>query len=83
LAFKSATELGLGECAAMILASEIKADQLLIDDLDARRVALSRNLKIIGTVGILLVAKQQGLIYSVKEILDDLITKGKYISPKL
>jgi predicted nucleic acid-binding protein len=36
---KTITNLGWGECAAMILAEELEADQLLIDDLEARRVA--------------------------------------------
>nr|WP_242032215.1 DUF3368 domain-containing protein [Aphanizomenon flos-aquae] len=54
-----------------------------MDDLDARRVALSRNLKIIGTIGILLVAKQQGLIPTIKDVLDGLITQGKHINSRL
>ena len=45
---QNTTRLGKGECAAMILAEEYQADQLLIDDLDARRVALSRNLPVVG-----------------------------------
>jgi len=80
---KKATNLGAGECAAMILAEELASDQLLMDDLDARRVALSRNLKIIGTIGILLVAKQQGLIPAIKDVLDNLIAEGKHISSRL
>jgi len=80
---KKATNLGAGECAAMILAEELSSDQLLMDDLDARRVALSRNLKIIGTIGILLVAKQQGLIPTIKDVLDGLITQGKHINSRL
>jgi predicted nucleic acid-binding protein len=80
---KTITNLGWGECAGMILAEELEADQLLIDDLEARRVALSRNLKITGTLGILLVAKQLGLITSVQEVLAALITKGKRINTRL
>ncbi|AVQ73838.1 MULTISPECIES: DUF3368 domain-containing protein [unclassified Microcystis] len=80
---KTMTNLGWGECATMILAEELEADQLLIDDLEARRVALSRNFKITGTLGILLVAKQLGLITSVQEVLDALITQGKHINPRL
>jgi uncharacterized protein len=77
------TRLGRGECAAMILAEALNADQLLIDDLAARRVALSRGLPVIGTIGTLLLAKQRGLIDSVKVLLDDLINAGKWISPQL
>lgn len=76
------TRLGKGECAAMILAEELKANQVLIDDLDARRVALSRDLPVIGTIGTLLLAKRQGLIESVKDVLDDLIDSGKWINPR-
>lgn len=75
--------LGLGECAAMILAEELGAGRVLIDDLDARKVAKSRNLPVTGTVGTLLVAKQQGLIPNVKDALDALIAGGKRISQKL
>lgn len=82
-ALRTTTKLGLGECAAMILAEELGANQVLIDDLDARRVARSRNLPVIGTVGLLLIAKRRGLIDSVKEILDDLIARDTRISPQL
>lgn len=80
---QNATRLGKGECAAMVLAEELQAAQLLIDDLDARRVALSRNLPVVGTIGTLLLAKQQGLIDSVKDILQALIQNGTRISPRL
>jgi hypothetical protein len=82
-ALQGATNLDLGECAAIVLAEELDVDQLLIDDLAARRVALSRNLPIIGTIGILLLAKDQGLIPSVKDVLDALIAQGKRISQRL
>lgn len=67
----------------MILAEELGAGRLLIDDSPARRVAESRTLPVVGTVGILLLAKQQGLISSVKEVLDALINNGKHISQQL
>ncbi len=74
------TKLGLGECAALVLAEELGANLLLIDDLEARREALRRNLVITGTVGTLIIAKQRGLISSVKVVLDNLTANGTWIS---
>lgn len=75
--------LDLGECAAISLAEELDADRLLLDDLAARREAQRRGLPVIGTLGILLIAKEQGLISSVKQVLDDLIAHGMRISQRL
>ncbi|MDF5722262.1 MAG: DUF3368 domain-containing protein [Rhizonema sp. PD37] len=77
------TKLDLGECAAITLAQELQADRLLLDDLAARKEAQRRGLPVIGTVGIVLIAKQFGLIPNVKQVLDDLITKGTRISQQL
>lgn len=57
--------------------------QILIDDLRARRVAKARLLPVTGTIGTLLLAKEQGLIVQVKPILDDLMAVGKRISLQL
>lgn len=52
--------LDLGECAAIALAAELSADQVLIDERAARQVAISRQLPVIGTLGVLILAKQRG-----------------------
>lgn len=80
---REATHLGKGECAAMVLAEEMSATQLLMDDLMGRRVALSRGLPVVGTVGAVLLAKRRGVVLSVKDILDDLIASGKWIGSRL
>jgi len=80
---RTTTKLGLGECAAITLAEEIGATWVLVDDLAARKEAQRRGLPVIGTVGIVLIAKQQGLIPCVKEVLDELIANGTRISQQL
>lgn len=82
-AIQAVTKLGLGECAALVLAEELGANLLLVDDLEARREALRRNLDIAGTVGTLIIAKQRGLISNVKVVLDDLTANGTWISRKV
>ena len=77
------TKLDLGECAAITLAQELQADRLLLDDLAARKEAQRLGLPVIGTVGIVLIAKQLGLIPNVKQVLDDLIANGTRISQQL
>lgn len=77
------TGLGKGETAALILASELNADLLIIDDLKARKNAQTRKQAIIGILGIFLLAKSQNLISEVRKPLDDLIAFGYWISPNL
>lgn len=45
---------------------------LLLDDKKARRIAQEMGLEILGTVGMLLRAKRQGIVPTIKPILDDL-----------
>ncbi len=77
------TLLDLGECGAIVLAQEIDAGQVIIDDRVARRVAIARGLPIIGTIGVLLVAKTRHIIPDVKSILDNLRDHGTRISQRL
>jgi uncharacterized protein len=73
--------LDQGECAAIALAEELKADRLLIDERAGRKLAQTLGLPIIGTMGILLLAKEAGLLAVIAPLLDDLIDHGTWISP--
>ncbi len=73
---RTTTKLGLGECGAIILAEELGATRLLLDYLAARKEAQRRGLPVSGTVGIVLIAKQLGLIPNIKQVLDDLIANA-------
>jgi len=57
-----AKNLGLREREAIALALELKANQLLIDDRVARRMAVRRGLLTAGTVGLMEQASANGLL---------------------
>jgi predicted nucleic acid-binding protein len=65
------------------LANEINADLVIIDEKLGRYHAKHANLKVTGTLGILLKAKKQGKIKSVKKLLDELKDKGIWLNDKL
>ena len=67
-------QLDWGEAQAIALAIEQNATLILIDDAHARDIADLYQLPKIGTLGILLQAKQHGLITSIKEELKTLRT---------
>ncbi|MFO7658988.1 MAG: DUF3368 domain-containing protein [Bacteroidales bacterium] len=72
-----------GESESVILFEELNADYLLIDDNKARLVAESLNVNCIGTLGLLLKAKQKGLIKELKPLFYDLLMAGRFFSINL
>ena len=66
-------DLGPGEAQVLAMALENPGSLAIIDDRLARELARARNIRITGTVGILLKAKQAGYIKSVKSLLKTLI----------
>lgn len=75
--------LHTGEAEAIVLAIELQAERLVLDDHDARRFAHRCGLKIIGTLGILLAAKQRGVISSLREEINALAALGFRANPQL
>lgn len=70
--------LDLGESAAIALAIELGASNLVIDEKKGRRIAAELGLEIIGLVGILLEARERGIINSAKSTLDELMEKANF-----
>ena len=75
--------LGDGEWEALALASELRADWIILDDLPARRSAEATGLNVIGTFGTLITAKRTGLLKSIRPELDALLRTSFFLSPKL
>jgi len=56
---------------------------LIIDDRRGREIASRRGIKIIGTGGLLVVAKRMGYLKKVTPVLNDLSRVGYRLSPEL
>jgi predicted nucleic acid-binding protein len=71
-----------GEAEAIALAYE-HHNLLILDDRQARSVAQRLTVPIIGTIGVLLLAKQAGILTSVASILIELESASFYVSDAL
>lgn len=75
-----AWDLGRGETQVIALAMRYNADRVVLDDIQARRCAKAMGLAIIGTIGLVGRAKQEGIIDHAGPIFDLLRQTGLYIS---
>lgn len=72
--------LGAGESAVLTWAYVNRNSEAIIDDLAARRCASSLGIPVRGTLGLVLTAKQRGIIPAARPIIEQLLTKGMYLS---
>ena len=82
---RRSTALDAGESEAIILSDTVEADFLLMDEVKGRRVAQQMGIPLMGTIGMLMVAYNDGLL-SKEEILsyiEILKMNGRHISNKL
>jgi predicted nucleic acid-binding protein len=79
-----ARDLDAGEAEAIVLAIEIKAELLLIDEREGRAIARDAGLKVRGILGVLIRAKAVGDIVSIKDEIAALREDaGFFIAPGL
>jgi uncharacterized protein len=77
------TGLDQGEAEVLALAVEHKARLVVIDERKGRRYARRLGLPLTGTLGVLLLAKEDGLITAVAPLVKQLLDQGLYFSPEL
>lgn len=78
-----AHKLERGECETLTLAAEMKADLILLDEKPARKVAAQQGFAVIGSLGVLLLAKSNGVIGVIKPTLDALLKAGMRLDGNL
>lgn len=71
-----------GEAEAIALARSLGCE-LILDDRQARAVARNLGLRVVGTIGILIRAKREGIINALKPVLDELERAGFYLGGEL
>jgi predicted nucleic acid-binding protein len=70
--------LHVGESEALVLALELHADAVLIDETTGRAVAIELGLTPVGVFGILVRAKQHGQLAAVAPVVDALLTRARF-----
>ena len=75
--------LGAGEQAVIAYAQAHHGCVAGMDDLRARQLAEAIGLRVTGTLGILLRAKQAGLVSAVQPLVADITAQGFHLSPEL
>jgi len=77
-------DLGAGESEAIVLAREVGADLLLMDERRGRSAARRLNLKVTGLVGLLIEARERGLLTDTQTLADELADQaGFWLSDEL
>ena len=76
-------DLGRGETAVLTWAYTHPGTTAILDDLAARRCATSLGLPVRGTLGLLLIAKQRGVIPEARPVLNRLRAAGMYLSDRV
>lgn len=74
--------LGLGESEAIALYKEKNADFLLCDDKKAKKFARNFGLNVIGSLGVLIKAKEKNIIIELAPLLDELKKSQIFIDEK-
>ena len=76
-------DLGLGESEVLAIATNHPSALVILDDKLARRIAEMREFRLTGTAGVLLRAKEKGLIPALKPVIEKLLSLNFRLKPDL
>ena len=82
IADSSLARLDAGERDAILLAAELNAQQLIVDDREGRRIAKERGIAVIGTLGVLKEAARLGFV-DLRDCVARLQTTTFYVAPEV
>jgi len=77
------TAVDAGEASAIWLALRHQPSLLLIDDLAGRKESSRRGVRVAGSLGVLAIAKQRGIIARIAPLVDSFVQAGAWYSPRL
>ena len=75
-----AWDLGAGESSVLAYALAHPGTEAIVDDLAARRCAAALSIPVRGTLGLVLLAQQRGVIPKARPVLEQLRQVGMYLS---
>jgi predicted nucleic acid-binding protein len=77
------TDLDQGEAEVLALAEERSARLVIIDERKGRRFAKRLGLPLTGTMGLLLLAKEEGMVPKISPLIDEILAAGLYLDQTL
>ena len=72
-----------GESESVLLYKELHADYLLVDDKKARNIAENFGIQCIGTIGLLSIAREKGIIEDLRPLFISFLERKRYYSLQL
>ena len=73
------TDLDEGEAELMVLAEELNSHLIIMDDKLGRRIAHLKGFAVVGTLRVLVTAKERGIIQEIKPLLNKLREAGFWL----
>ena len=75
--------LHLGEREALVLYKNLNASLIILDDYEARTEAKRRGFNTTGIIGVIVKAKNDGIIPLAKPVIDSIVNVGFFVSPDI